>query len=136
MCLFTWVMGVLSSTSWFIINLFIIFFVVIIAAGRKWTTKCNDATDNEYGILLLLHHWKNMIFSFFPSFFISSFLAPFIPSFFFVSFLPTFFLPPFVCFCLLSLSSLFRLTFYLFVHSFSPQLFPSPSVGVPFNFTY
>jgi hypothetical protein len=41
MCLLTWVMGVLSSTFWFIINLFIyLFFVVISAAGRKSTTKC------------------------------------------------------------------------------------------------
>jgi hypothetical protein len=42
MCLLTWVMGVLSSTSWFIINLFIylFFFVVVSAACRKSTTKC------------------------------------------------------------------------------------------------
>jgi hypothetical protein len=32
-------MAVLSSTSWFIIRLFI-FFVVVSEAGRKSTTKC------------------------------------------------------------------------------------------------
>jgi hypothetical protein len=36
MCLLTWVMVVLSSTSWFIINLF--FF-----CGRKSTTKCTQS---------------------------------------------------------------------------------------------
>jgi hypothetical protein len=41
MCLLIWVMGVLSSTSWFIINLFsYFFFVVVSAAGHKSMTKC------------------------------------------------------------------------------------------------
>jgi hypothetical protein len=33
-------MGVLNSTFWFIINLFIFF--IVSAAGRKSTTKCNE----------------------------------------------------------------------------------------------
>jgi hypothetical protein len=39
-------MGVLSSTSWFITNLFIylLFFVVVSRVGRKSTTKCNQTT--------------------------------------------------------------------------------------------
>jgi hypothetical protein len=43
MCLLTWVMGVLSSTSWFIIHLliYLLFFVVVSAAGRNSTTTCN-----------------------------------------------------------------------------------------------
>jgi hypothetical protein len=42
MSLLTWVMGIFSSTSWFIINLFIylLLFVVLSEAGRKSTTKC------------------------------------------------------------------------------------------------
>jgi hypothetical protein len=41
-------MGVLSSTSWFIINLFVyllLFFVVVSVAGRKSMTKCISATS-------------------------------------------------------------------------------------------
>jgi hypothetical protein len=44
MCLLTWVMGVLSSTSWFtyIYSFIYYFFVVVSRIGRKSTTKCSS----------------------------------------------------------------------------------------------
>jgi hypothetical protein len=50
-------MGVLSSTSWFIIHLFIIFFVLVSRIGRTSTTKCTCLMFLYWELLRsLIHH--------------------------------------------------------------------------------
>jgi hypothetical protein len=44
MCHLTWVMGVLSSTSWFIIHLFIVF-VDVSAVGRMYCIVFTSVRD-------------------------------------------------------------------------------------------